>query len=173
MLKNLWLKIIEIIKGLYVQPPKLESPSDQKLDDPSWIKVAKLELGTKELPGDENNPRILEYHKATSLKATTDEVPWCASFITWCLEHAGYKSTKSAASLSYLTYGTPLLKPQYGCVVVFYRGLNKGHIGFFVGDEKEIESGDFLTVLGGNQGNEVKISKFPRSIVLSYRWPEY
>jgi hypothetical protein len=43
--------------------------------------IAKAELGTTEVPGTQNNPRILEYHATTTLKATTDEVPWCSSFV--------------------------------------------------------------------------------------------
>jgi hypothetical protein len=47
--------------------------------------IATQELGVAEIYGDVHNKRILEYHQATRLKATTDEVAWCASFVNWCL----------------------------------------------------------------------------------------
>lgn len=47
--------------------------------------VAKTQLGQKEISGSKDNPKIVEYHDATTLKATDDETPWCASFVNWCL----------------------------------------------------------------------------------------
>lgn len=70
-----------------------------------WLDIAKAELGVKEIPGKKHNERILEYHKATSLESTEDEVPWCSSFVSWCLEKAGVPSTRNAWARSYLAWG--------------------------------------------------------------------
>lgn len=137
-----------------------------------WLKVAfdELDSGIEEIPGEEHHPQILAYHLETSLRATSDEVPWCSAFVCYCMEMAGVPSTRSAAARSWLEWGTPLEEPREGCVVVFWRGKKisegKGHVGFWVGEED-----DKVSVLGGNQGNAVSIKQYPMSKVLGYRWP--
>jgi uncharacterized protein (TIGR02594 family) len=59
--------------------------------------LAELASGVAEVVGVEHNPRILEYHTATSLGASEDEVPWCAAFVNWCLLQAGAASSSSGA----------------------------------------------------------------------------
>jgi len=140
---------------------KLE-PND---DAPKWFKIAQKELGQKEIRGGENK-RILEYHAATTLRAKEDEIPWCASFVSWCLESAGVASTHSAWARSYLKWGKELKEPEYGCIVVFSRGKTSGHVAFYVSSTK-----DYITVLGGNQSDSVCISKYKKSDLLGYRWP--
>jgi hypothetical protein len=51
------------------------------------MSIAEGELGIHEnsLPG-ENDWRILEYHQATTLATTTDEAPWCSSFVNWVMK---------------------------------------------------------------------------------------
>ncbi len=138
-----------------------------ELKDPDWITVAKEELGEAEVFGSTHNDRILEYHKATTLKAKEDEVPWCSAFVTWVLETSHYLSTKSAWARSYIGYGILLEKPLYGCIVILSRGTESGHVGFYMGeDEKNIR------VLGGNQSNKVCVANYPKERVLAYRWPK-
>jgi uncharacterized protein (TIGR02594 family) len=134
-----------------------------------WLDVADNEMGVKEVVGEKSNPVILEYFKATTYKATEDSVPWCAAFVSWCLEKSGIESTKSAWSLSYLNWGIQLGSPKVGCVAVLYRGLdkNKGHVGFVVGYTPLT-----ITLLGGNQGDQVCLKTYPRAVVRGYRWPK-
>lgn len=128
--------------------------------------IAKGEIGQKEIAGAGNNPRIVEYHQTTSLKATTDEVSWCSSFVNWCVTKAGQKGTNSAAARSWLRWGEQLKQPVEGCVVVFKRGAPpSGHVGFFVKSD-----GVNVWVLGGNQSDQVKItSVYKVADVLGYR----
>src|SRR5262245_6089821 len=118
--------------------------------------AARNEIGVSELPGAAlNNPRIIEYHAATSLKATADEVPWCSSFLCWALEQVGVKSTGSAAARSWLSWGTPC-EARPGCVVVLLRkkrevgdkdSKSSGyHCAFWVAEDEAT-----VTLLGGNQ----------------------
>ena len=88
---------------------------------PSWLIIAEGELNVREIPGSTHNPRIVEYHQATSLKATTDEVPWCASFVNWCLLKAEQPRTRSAAARSFLDYGLQLDEPWLGRIAIFQR----------------------------------------------------
>lgn len=135
---------------------------------PLWYQIAKAELGVREVPGPEFNPRIVAYHEATTLKATSDEVPWCSAFVCWALERANVESTHSASARSYLHWGTPITHPPLGAIVVMSRGgdPSQGHVGFLT----EVTTGK-VYVLGGNQADTVSVAIFDSSRVLSYRWP--
>jgi len=134
-------------------------------DDTPWLTIAKQELGVHEIDGAGIEPRIVEYHLATTLGATDDAVPWCASFVSWCLQKAGAKSTRSARAASYATYGTPV-GPEIGAVVVTKR-KGGNHVGFLV------EKTPFgVKLLGGNQSDMVCIKEFADSQVIAIRWPE-
>ncbi|MET0410422.1 MAG: TIGR02594 family protein [Polyangiaceae bacterium] len=133
-----------------------------------WMENALRELGVREVPGAGNNPRILEYHRVTTLKATTDATPWCAAFTCFVLESVGIKSTRSAAARSYLTWGTSV-QPFYGSIVVFKRdeaGPAAGHVGFCIGP-----AGGSLAVLSGNQDDSVCVQLYPVTDLLDARWP--
>lgn len=145
----------------------------------SWMLIAQAELGIHEnsLPG-EHNQRIIEYHNTTSLKATTDEVPWCSSFVNWVITKAGSKGTNSAAAKSWLKWGTHVNVPQRGAVVVIKRktsgndavtGSSSGyHVGFFV-----TQTPTAVRLLGGNQANQVRYSNFSLTSfeIVDIRWP--
>lgn len=148
-----------------VGDPAPEAPAD---DAPAWFIVAKGELGTREIPGSQHNPRVLEYHAETGLSADDDETPWCSSFANWCFAQVGIVGTRSAAARSWLKWGKALDVPRVGCVVVFSRPPKpgSGHVAFYVADE-----GQSIVVLGGNQGNAVSAKPYPKSRVLGYRWP--
>lgn len=145
-------------------PPTLVPVST---DEPEWLKIARRELGTTEIPGSKDNPRIVEYHTACALHATDDETPWCSAFVNWCLRKAGKTGTRNAMARSFLEWGTKMDRPRIGCIVVFSRGAAPaGHVAFCVGID-----GDRIKVLGGNQGNKVSIVSSSTVSVLSYRWP--
>jgi len=144
---------------------KVEAEKMEEVKNP-WFEIANGELNTKEVSGNSDNPKIVEYHSVTTLKATDDETPWCSSFVSWCLEKSGYKSTKNAWARSYLNYGEKLTDPVEGCIVVFSRGSSSGHVAFFVEDK-----GSSIKVLGGNQGNQVCFAEYPKSRLLGYRLP--
>lgn len=106
-----------------------------------------------------------------------DETPWCSAFVNmvaWCLR---LPRSKSAAARSWLTVGVPvrLAEAFVGSdVVVLKRGgpnepgpdvLNaRGHVGFYAGRE-----GDYILVLGGNQGDSVSIARFDVTQLLGIR----
>lgn len=138
--------------------------------EPKWFTVARGEIGQKEVAGSGDNPRVVEYHATTTLKATEDSVSWCSSFVNWCFKQAGIKGTNNAAARSWLNWGTELKEPKQGCVVIYWRVAPdswQGHVGFV----DRVEAGKIYT-LGGNQGDAVSIKSFPKSQVLGYRWPK-
>lgn len=140
-------------------------------DGPAWYDIAVREMntGVDEFAGEADNPRIVEYHQATSLKASDDETPWCSSFVNWCMMKAGQARTNSAMARSWLNWGVPRDQPRTGCVVIFSRPPKptSGHVAFF-----EKIHGDRIFVLGGNQSDRVNVSSYAADRLLSYRWPE-
>lgn len=137
--------------------------------DPSWLAKAREYIGTTEIAGKKHNPKIVELWTKAKVKdkATDDETPWCAAFVSAVLEETGYVSAQTGWARAYLEWGQKLEKPAVGCIVVFSRGKGLGHVGFVVGKDK---NGN-LMVLGGNQGDAVNIKPFATSRVLGYRWP--
>jgi len=135
---------------------------------PKWYQKAEKEIGVLEKPGEGDNPRVIEYHASTSLKATHDSVPWCASFVSWVLEQSGVHSTRSAWARSYLRWGVRLKTPVPGCVVILERGAKSGHVGFL---ESYDAKKDRVMLLGGNQADQVCLRTFPAARVLGYQWP--
>lgn len=126
------------------------------MNKPRWISVAEGEKGVKETKGAQHNPRVLEYH-ATTGGFRDDETPWCASFVNWVMEKAGEKSVggTGARAMNWASYGKKLDRPAYGSIGVISYGGGKGHVGFVVGKQ-----GNSILLLGGNQGDMVKISTF-------------
>lgn len=159
-------KVARWFLNLFKVSEKMNEIVDPK-NIPPWLAIAEKEIGVTEVDGDGNNNRIIEYHSATELKATEDSVPWCSAFVCWCLLRAGQKSTYDAWARSYLSYGEKLEKPIPGCVVVFSRGQESGHVGFFIKEDAL-----WTWVLGGNQNDEVCIAKYAKWRVLAYRWPK-
>lgn len=134
--------------------------------DPPWLAKARSHIGITEIGGSKHNPTIIKFHSFTSLSAQDDETPWCASFACACLEESGITSPKSAAAISFLSWGNKLTTPRIGCIVVMSRpGGN--HVGFYVGGDAQT-----IKILGGNQSNQVKVSSFSKDIVKGYRWPD-
>lgn len=135
---------------------------------PKYYEIALKEVGTHEVKGKGHNARILEYHKATSLKATEDEVSWCSAFVNWCLKQAGIIGTGKANARSWLTWGISVkAHPELGDICVFWRvdpNGWQGHVGFYAG-----EDATHIFVLGGNQGDEVCIKKYAKSSLLDIR----
>ena len=135
---------------------------------PCWYLKALNEIGVREVSGNAANPRIREYHSSTDLKATSDEVAWCAAFVNWCLKECGKLGTQKANARSFLTWGTEVKEnPMKGDVVVFWRGKKdgwEGHVAFYVDQDDK-----YINVLGGNQGNEVNFTKYKKSQLLGIR----
>jgi uncharacterized protein (TIGR02594 family) len=153
------------------RPPEQQAPGPA--GEPRWLAIARQEICTREAAlGSEPNPRIVEYHQATSGRAQDDQTAWCAAFASWVLEQAGIRSTKSAWAKSYLDWGSALDQPRIGAITVFHRGSGApssrgtGHVGFFVEDR-----GGSIGLLGGNQSNHVNVKSYSKSRLLAYRWP--
>jgi uncharacterized protein (TIGR02594 family) len=145
---------------------------------PAWMKIAKNETGVHEYGGRAAHPRVVEYHHTTTLgrrDASSDETAWCSSFVNWCLKKVGIKGTNSAAAASWIRWGNGT-EPRYGAITVIYDPASANsrlsrsgnHVGFLVE-----ETGTHYVLLGGNQGDSVKVSRYPKRKwrLKGRRWP--
>mgnify|MGYP000909833761 CR=1 FL=1 len=156
---------------------------DPRLTIPKWYNEAMKYIGVSEIAGPEHNPIIVGFFEHVSYKATADEVAWCSAFMNAVFARVGMRGTGSAAAASWLFWGRRLDKPKAACVVVLKRGntialdyqnLRPGmdryppaHVGLYVGPGAD----GTIRVIGGNQGNAVRVSVFRERDVLAYRWP--
>lgn len=98
-------------------------------------------------------------------------VPWCAGFMNYVLDKAGYQHTDSLLASSYHQYGTKVKIPQRGDIVILRRTGGSGrHVGFFY-DFVYNDGEQYIRLLGGNQQKAVRISEYPMNIVIEYRRP--
>ena len=136
------------------------------------IEFARSYLGTMELKGSADNPKIMEMYRTVGHDwVEHDEVAWCAAFVGHCLEEAGLASTRKLNARSYLTLGEKIAGPEQakeGDIVIFTRGSNtaQGHVAFFLK-----ATGSQIEVLGGNQSDSVTIARYPKSRLLGIRRP--
>ena len=134
------------------------------------FEIALSQYGIKERQGGENY-EILKYFREIGFpEIKEDEVPWCSAFMNWCMMKAGLPITKNLAARSWLGWGMKVMVPEIGDIAVFRRGTTgwQGHVGFYIQND-----GAYVWVLGGNQSDEVKISRYLGMDLLSYRrWLE-
>ena len=120
------------------------------------------------------NPVIYLLWSITDLRRPPegDETPWCATFVSWCLARAEpvIKGKGSSSSQQFLKWGNDVWKPggaplttqaQTGDICVFTNRSNPGtgHVAFFHRLAPD-QPNTHVEVLGGNQSDSFKISKF-------------
>lgn len=133
------------------------------------LEIAFSQYGIREINGNRDNPEILKYFDSLGFDGSRlkDETAWCAAFANWVLKHANLPYQRKLNARSFLQLGTKTECPEIGDLVVFWRESKsswKGHVGFFIK-----ATDDFIYVLGGNQGNQVKISAYRKYRLLEYR----
>jgi uncharacterized protein (TIGR02594 family) len=157
------MKLLKLISKLFKKTAEVKMSTEA----PNYLLIAEKELGVKEIEGSKHNSRIIQYHSATQLKATADEISWCAAFVNWCLRESGELGTMQANARSFLEWGQKVDEPQLGDIVVFWRVKKsswQGHVAFFI-EEKE----NNILCLGGNQADQVCYKWYPKTQLLGYR----
>ncbi|GGB16141.1 TIGR02594 family protein [Agarivorans gilvus] len=129
-----------------------------------WMKTAYKELGQSEVPGFKANPRIIQYFSASNFWGKDDsggKNAWCASFVAWVMKKHGYTPVKNAfRAKSWENFGKTISTPVQGAIAIKSR-KGGGHVGFVVGQSA---TGQYLFILGGNQGDKVSIAKYKTSV---------
>lgn len=140
--------------------------------------LAQRYVGVREISGAKDHPLVVWWHSLCGLPESTDEVPWCSSFVNGMAWELRLPRSNNAAARSWLKVGTPVAlneaAPGFD-VVILRRGSGNqpgpevtsgapGHVGFFAGWDLSN-----VLILGGNQGNEVAIDPFNRGLILGIR----
>lgn len=127
-------------------------------------------IGTHEISGRQHNQTILGWAKETGLSAsyTADEIPWCGLFAAVVAKRAGkaFPGTPLWA-LSWAKFGTEAGQPRLGDILTFTRD-GGGHVGIYIAEDSTA-----YHVLGGNQSNQVSITRVAKSRLYRARRPVY
>ncbi|MEM1158968.1 MAG: TIGR02594 family protein [Verrucomicrobiota bacterium] len=137
-----------------------------------WFKYAAGEVGQSEWT-DGWNPRIKEYMNSTDVgyhftDDGTGKNAWCAAFCNWAVEQGGGEGLPGydgVRAKSWLKWGEDAKDPNFGTIGVMKGGGH--HVGVVVGTTK---NGD-VAMLGGNQGDAVNVSVYPKSKFKGFRQP--
>ena len=137
-----------------------------------WLSEAKRLIGTTEVAGAADNGEIMDWAKQTHIGFGSDETPWCGLFISHCIASTLPNEPMPANPLgarNWLKFGTEV-SPQYGAVLVFWRGSQHGalgHVAFYWAEDDT-----HFHILGGNQSNAVNVMRIAKSRLLGARWPK-
>jgi uncharacterized protein (TIGR02594 family) len=146
------------------------APPPQPVTEPRWITLARLLLGTREIPGPQHNGFIASgWARLGAAWFNDDETPWCGFFVAHCMDAAGLPypgKGEFARAAAWANYGVPCA-PQLGAIGVKKR-QGGNHVFFIVGETADKR---FYKALSGNQGNMVSIVDIAKSDVFAVRWP--
>lgn len=127
--------------------------------------------GLTEVPGKNHNPKILEFFRVIGHSwVKNDELAWCAAFINYCLKTTGHAHTGKLNARSFLGLQNAILFPELGDIVILWRGSKMGpygHVGLYINEDNT-----HFYLLGGNQSNQVNISRYPKNRLLGIRRPQ-
>ncbi len=176
LLNNIEAQIQEATKAIApdLKKDNADIPPPISSGEPPWLTVALKESGQKEIPGTgpgNSNKRIEEYHDSAG-SPDPDDVPWCASFVSFCMANSDNpmiieNNLKSKLASDWMHWGEPIDNPPIGALCVMSPMVkgSSGHVGFFIKwDSKNV------TLLGGNQGDSVCEKDFPVNKIRSFRW---
>jgi uncharacterized protein (TIGR02594 family) len=200
LLKNANTGAVETIDGLLINADNLlnselekafglirdNNPEDlPKVDGAApWMVFAQTErdswlsqLGDNEATA-AGTKRVLDYFNAIHFQTPKVE-PWCGAFAGFCLTKCDPPvalPAEPARAASWANWGNvsvPLGQPDVppGAIVVLSPDTGTttiGHVGFF---SRYFDANtDLVEILGGNQSDTVRLSKFARSKIVGIRW---
>jgi uncharacterized protein (TIGR02594 family) len=141
--------------------------------------IAQRFTGIQEVGGNVDNPQIMAMLKLDMKWPSGDEVPWCSAFVNYVCWLLRLPRSKDLRARSWLTVGRsiPLGDAEPGDIIILQRGKGEqpgpdvidapGHVGFFAGWDGESDGA--IEILGGNQSNTVKISRYSQERLLGVR----
>jgi uncharacterized protein (TIGR02594 family) len=124
--------------------------------------------GLKEIVGNKHNPEILAMFTEIGFDyVKDDETSWCSAALNYFCKKLGYERSGALDARSWLNLKSIVLKPTMGDIVVLWRESPdswKGHVGLYISEDL-----DKIYVLGGNQGDMISITAYPKDRILGYR----
>ena len=133
------------------------------------LETALAEYGVTEIPGSEHNKRILQYAEFSGIpEYDRDEIAWCGLAMAYVFTKCDVPiPEKPLLARSWLNVGRETMFPNVGDLAIFWRVSPEswqGHVGLVIN-----MYGEYIHVLGGNQRNQVNISRYKSSELLGYR----
>lgn len=136
--------------------------------NPAWLDIGLLDIGNAETLGPNDSPWLRRILSVLPNGGGMLGQPWCGGAVAWWMQQAGLGVPRHwYRAKAWLDWGSFIPSPVVGAVVVFERE-GGGHVGLVVGKDARRR----LMVLGGNQGDAVRISPFDHARVAGYRWPD-
>ncbi len=152
--------------------------------DVTAFSLAQRFIGVKEMDGSMDNAQLMAMLTLDNNWPEHDEVPWCSAFVNYICHLLRLPRSKSLLARSWLEVGFAIdddeAAPYYD-VVILQRGSGiqpgpedataPGHVGFFAGWSHDA---NLIEMLGGNQNDSVKVSRYPVERILGIRrlWEE-
>lgn len=137
---------------------------------PKILKYALNLYGTKEIQGKDDNPIIMDWAKRVGIERTytDDDIAWCSLFLMYVVSHTGKPIIgTNLMAQSWLRWGQEASRPELGDILVFWRGNKNsrfGHVAIYVGEDEK-----YYHVLGGNQDDQVNITRINKNRLLGAR----
>jgi len=186
--KSLWALILELLAlifGLVRKPVPAPAPNPYAGDPAPHLAVMRKITGTKEAPGDADNPAILAWPKAIGERFPDmaqycrgykhDSIPWCGLTVGYALAAAGLRPVFGRRDVDRFLWaaawgeqGPELVKldrPLPGAIMVFTRN-GGGHVALYEG-----EDATHYHIRGGNQSDMVNVVRKPKSQFTAATWP--
>ena len=92
-----------------------------EISHPEILSHAMDFYGLREMPGEKNNPRILDFFEAAGHSwVQDDETSWCSAFINYLAVKCGYEFSGGLNARSWLEVGETMKIPTVGDIVVFW-----------------------------------------------------
>lgn len=149
-------------------------------------RLAETWIGVREIPGKKHNPQIVAWiQEAGGTWIEDDETAWCSAFMFTVAKRLRLPVPESGRlrARSWLRVGTPVpwgeWKVGFDVAVLKRGGGNQpgpdvldaqGHVGLYAGHSlADPIHGDTISLLAGNQGNEVCVARFPLDRLLDVR----
>ena len=151
------------------QEPAVQRAVETSTKSSSHMELAESFLGSKER--DPKSREVLKNFFKASIGVDLDpaKTAWCAAFANSVLKASGKETVNikgmdrdgKAWARGFMKWGKSTKSPKKGDIVVFEQVGHswKGHVGFF----DKVNSDGTISVLGGNQKNQVKRSKYSTS----------
>jgi uncharacterized protein (TIGR02594 family) len=141
---------------------------------PRTISEGLVLLGTHEMVGKGSSRTIMAWRDELNLAGhkiagySDDDIPWCGLFAAYVTFKAGKVPVASPLwAQNWSKFGDNSPISGLGDVLVFVRN-GGGHVGFYVAEDATA-----YHVLGGNQGNQVSITRVAKDRCRAHRRPLY
>lgn len=149
------------------------APQSIEVTRPLWLTYGLTLVGTAEVPGTRDNPKIIDWAKLEggniAAEYTHDSIPWCALFANHILTKCGHKGTETLWALDFAGKwpAVQLGGPALGSFAPMLRN-GGGHIICVAGKDQH---GNVMG-LGANQSDTTSVIPFPRErLNKGYWWP--